>query len=165
MRGGASLRDCSDYGGSLRLAVGDIENREDCNGEQEVRHWAGQDDQEALPDGPMVEAPPTLLRRQCANLAGHADRAHVADKLHVAAERQPADLPACAPFVGPAGDLAAKSNREAFRPNAEDARDEVMAKLVKEDEWAQRRQEGDQDKPDGGLGEHQLASNGVKPQK
>ena len=106
----------------------------------------------------MMEALPRSSGDSCLGLAGHARRAHVADELHIAAERQPADLPAGAPLVGPAGDLAAEADRKALRPDAEPARDEIMAELVDEDERPERRQEGDEDEPDGRLGKHQRAA-------
>jgi hypothetical protein len=41
----------------------------------------------------------------------------------------------------------AESNGKLFRPNAEQARNPIMAQLVKEDERADRKQECDQDEP------------------
>ena len=88
---------------------------------------------------PRPAAP--AIRRGCAG------RVHVAGELDIAAERQPADLPARAALVGPAGDLAAEADREGLRLHAEPAADEIMAELVDEDQRPDDEQEA-QDRPE-----------------
>ena len=83
---------------------------------------------------------------------GVAGRVHVALELDVAAERQPADLPARAAPVGPAEHLAAEADREGLRLHAEPAADEIMAELVDEDERPDDEQEGqDREQRNSGL--------------
>src|SRR5687767_14271572 len=86
---------------------------------------------------------------------GRARGIHVADKADIAAQRQPADLPARASAVGPPCDLAPEADREGLRADAEPAADEVMAELVEEDERPDRADERDQDEPQRRLLEHQ----------
>ena len=114
------------------------EGGEDHDREQEIGHRAGQDDEEALPHRPQLEGPVAQFRRDMVEVAGIARRAHVADELHIAAERQPGDLPARALAVGPAEQLAAEADREDLRRDAEQAGDEIMAELVEEDERPER---------------------------
>ena len=74
------------------------------------------DDDRALPHRLGLEGPRALVGRQRQPVGvGHARRVHVAGELDIAAERQPAELPARAALVGPAGDLAARS-RSRRRP-------------------------------------------------
>ena len=56
------------------------------------------------------------LRECCRASAGVLAGAHVADELHVAAERQPADLPARPLLVGPAERVRARSRSRKSRP-------------------------------------------------
>ena len=65
---------------------------------------------------PRSSAAASAIRRRLAR------RVHVADEPDIAAERQPADLPARAALVGPAGDLAAEADREGLGPDPEPAR-------------------------------------------
>ena len=88
-------------------------------------------------------------------VAGLARRAHVADELHIAAERQPADLPPRSLPVGPADDLAAEADRKGLRRDPEKSCDEIMAKLVEEDERPKRADESDEDQPERRLRKHQ----------
>ena len=116
------------------------ERREDEDREQEIGGWSGKDDEEALPDRPDLESPVAqLLGGMSLEVAGIARRGHVADELDIAAERQPADFPARALLVGPAEHFAPEADREGLGRNPEPARDEIMAKLVEEDERARAR--------------------------
>ena len=72
-----------------------------------------------------------------------ARRVHVAGELDIAAERQPADLPARAAPVGPAGDLAAEADREDVGLHPEQAAGEIMAELVDEDQRPDHEQEAE----------------------
>src|ERR671913_2329934 len=133
------------------------EDGEDRDRQQEVGNRAGKYDKEPLPHGFVVEAPLALLRRQLGQVARRARRMLVADELHVAAERQPADLPSRAALVGPSGDLAAEPDREGLGANAEPARDEVMSHLVNEHERPQRANKRYEDKPDWRVGKKKAA--------
>src|SRR5207253_4566655 len=96
---------------------------------------AGQHDQETLPDLLRLEGPVALLGRQAQPVVGwRRGRVHVAGELDVAAERQPADLPARPPFVGPAENLPAEADREGVGFHPEPAADEIMAELMDEDQ-------------------------------
>ena len=92
-----------------------------------------------------------MLSSSAGLLAGR----HVADELHVAAEREPGDFPARALLIGPAEQLAAEADREHLGRNLEQTRDEIMAELVKEHERPQRADEGDQGQPERRLRKHQ----------
>ena len=126
------------------------EGRKDEDGEQEVRHRPGQHDQEALPHRPELECPLAELGRNLLFGRGNACRVHVADELHIAAERQPSDLPAGAEPVGPAENLVSETDREHFGADVEPARDKIVAELVEEDERADHAHEREQDEPERG---------------
>ena len=95
-----------------------------------------------------------VRRESSSRSAGSLAGRHVADEFHIAAKRQPADLPPRALPVGPADDLAAEADREGLRRDAEQPRDQIMAKLVEEDERAERANEGHQHEPQGWIGQH-----------
>ena len=94
-----------------------------------------------------MEGPRTIGLAQNCLVGGLAGQVHVPDEADVTAKRQPADLPASASPIGPAGDLPPETDGENVGPNPEPARDEVMAKLVEEHERADRQDEGDDDEP------------------
>ena len=114
----------------------------------------GEDDQEALPHRPHLEGSVAEVGGNGVELGGLARRRHVADELHIAAERQPADLPPRALPVGPAGKLLPEADREGLGRNAEQPGDQIMAELVEEDERPQRADERDQDQPERRVGQH-----------
>ena len=87
------------------------------------------------------------VERQIDSFAGLAHRIHIADELHIAAERQPADLPSGAAPVCPAGDLPSEADRKFLGADPEQPRDPIMAELVKQHERADRAQEGDDNEP------------------
>ena len=70
-----------------------------------------------------------------------ARRGHVADELHIAAERQPGDLPPRALPVGPADQLAAEADREGLRRESRTAarRDSGQARGRRRAARARRR--------------------------
>src|SRR6185436_15849730 len=78
-------------------------------------------------------------------------RVHVAGELDIAAERQPADLPARAAPVGPAGDLVAEADRKGVRLHPEPAPGEIVAELVDEDQRADDEQECQDRERDAGI--------------
>jgi undecaprenyl diphosphate synthase len=84
----------------------------------------------------------------------YGSRAEIAGAARKLAEREPCDLPARALFVGPAQDLASETDGEDFRRYPKEARDEIVAKLVEEDQWTKRANERNQDKPEGRLVQH-----------
>src|SRR5215213_5562466 len=69
---------------------------------------------------------------------GIARRTHVAHEPDVTAKRKPTDLPARPLPVGPADDLAPEPYREHFGRDLEHPRNEIVAELVEENEWAKR---------------------------
>ena len=74
----------------------------------------------------------------CVGLAG---RVHIAGEFDIAAQRQPADAPARAALVAPAGDLVPEADREGLGFDAAPAADEIMPELVNEHERADDEQE------------------------
>ena len=134
------------------------EGRENQDREQEIRYWSGEHDEESLPDRPEPGRRDRADARYAVDIAGIARRAHVADELHIAAERKPGDFPARSLAIGPAEDLVAEADRKGFRRDLEQARDEIVAELVKEDERAERANEREQDQPKGGLGSMSMSS-------
>src|SRR6185312_11168410 len=84
---------------------------------------------------------------------------HVARELDIAAERQRRELPARAPPVGEAGDLAAEADRERIRLDPEQPPDEVVAEFVDDHQRPEDQQESDKPHPDrGGLKQGQMRS-------
>src|SRR4029079_1007028 len=134
------------------------EGGENDDRQQKIRGWPGQHDEEALPDWAQGEGTITVLGRDRVLVDRAAYRAHVADEAHVTAQRQPADFPARALLVGPAGDFMAESDREGLGRTAQPARQQIVAELMKEDERAERTDECDQDKPQWRLRQHQCHS-------
>src|SRR5205814_2292578 len=100
------------------------------------------------PDRAQLKGTVAQFGRNALEIGGVACRTHVADELHVAAEREPGDLPARALLVGPAEQLAAETDREDLGRDTEQARDEIVAEFVEEDERAQSAYERDQDQPE-----------------
>ena len=73
----------------------------------------------------------------------HAGGVRVALELHVAAERQPADLPARAVPVGDACDFPTEADREGMDLHAVPSCHQEMSELVNEDEDGQDEEEGE----------------------
>ena len=73
-------------------------------------------------------------------LVRHAGGILVAEKLHVAAERNGGDLPAGAVAIGEAEQLRAETDGKDQHPHAAPARDQEMAELVEEHDDAQDEQ-------------------------
>src|SRR5689334_4287211 len=94
------------------------------------------------------------VRRNALELRRIAGESHVSDEFHVAAERQPSELPAGPLPVRPACKLAAKADRESLGRNAEQTGHEIVAEFVKKDERAKRADERDQHEPEWWLGKH-----------
>src|SRR5690606_7139489 len=88
------------------------------------------------------EREPGIVRRR--------GRVHVAGELHIAAERQPADLPAGAAPIGPADHLAAEADREGLGLHPEPAADEIVAIFVDEDQRPDDQQEGEDGEKEAG---------------
>src|SRR6185437_211215 len=134
------------------------EREESCeNGdrEDEIGQGTGQHNQKSLPYRAKLECFVAKLRWDLLEIRGIARGAHVADELHVAAERQPGDLPAGPLLVCPTSELMAEADRKGFRRDAEQTGHEVMAELVEEDERPERADEGDEHEPERRLREHQ----------
>src|SRR5947209_2629432 len=106
--------------------------------EHEVRHWSGEDNQKALPDRAQLERPLTQMLRDGFKVDRLARRGHVADEFHVPAERQPRHFPARTLAIRPADDFAPEADRESLGRNPEEARDQIMAQLMKENERPQQ---------------------------
>jgi hypothetical protein len=76
-------------------------------------------------------------------LNGKATAVGIAQEFHVAAERDPADLPfGAAVLARPGGDGAAESDGEGLDPDIEQARDAVVTELMEEDHGGDEQQEG-----------------------
>ena len=73
-------------------------------------------------------------------LVGHARGIVVAEKLHIAAERDGRKLPAGAMAIVEADDFGTETHRKSEHPHAAPARDEEMAELVEEDDNGQAEQ-------------------------
>src|SRR6185437_16984099 len=110
---------------------------EDQDRKQEIGRGTCQHHQKSLPDGSNLESAITQLLRDVFQIIGIARRSHVADELHVAAERQPRNPPPSALPVGPAENLPPESDREGLGRNPEHARDQIVAELVEKDERSQ----------------------------
>src|SRR3982751_5350762 len=138
----------------MRLA----DNREERSEYEDRKHkigdGAGKHHQEPLPHRAELECMLAQIFRDAVELGGIARRGHVADELDVAPERDPRELPTGALPIGPAGKLTTKANRKCLRPNAEQARDQIMAKFMEKDERSKRANERDQHEPKWGLGKH-----------
>ncbi len=74
-------------------------------------------------------------------LVGHARRIVVAEEFHIAAERNRRDLPAGAVAVVEADDFGAKTDRERQYLDTAQAGHQKMAKLMKEHDNRQNKQE------------------------
>src|SRR5206468_1317105 len=102
------------------------EQRKECSEnqdrEQEIGGGTGENDQEPLPHRPNLERAVAKLSRNGLKLSRIARRRHVADKLDVAAERQPPDFPARSLAIGPADQLVAEADRKGLGRNAEQPR-------------------------------------------
>src|SRR4029079_14366465 len=85
----------------------------------------------------------------------------VADEPDVATQRAPAHFPTCTTLVGPARDLVPKSDREDLGADPQPASDQVMAKLMDDDERSERADERDQDQPDWRLQQHQAQRSSI----
>src|SRR5690606_6368664 len=88
-------------------AVGSEHHRQHGNRQDEIEGGTGEDGQRALPDRLKVERDLALGRGEMLEflVVGLADDAHVADELHVAAERYGRELPARAAPVVEADEL------------------------------------------------------------
>src|SRR4030095_15048380 len=98
------------------------ECREDRDCQQKIGNRPGQDDQKSLPPGPELERSFPYAWWRGLDLTRLAGGIHVADKLYIAAQRQPPRLPAGIPLVGPAGNFAPETDRELFGADAKQAR-------------------------------------------
>src|SRR5260221_14395506 len=74
-------------------------------------------------------------------LVGHARRVFVAEKFYVPAKRNRGNLPACAITVIEARDLGAKTDRKYENPDATNAGHQKVAKLMKENDNGEHKQE------------------------
>src|SRR6266496_673947 len=134
----ARLRDGSGIRGAdnrLRLLHAAYEKRPvEHDGEQKIRRRARSDDRDAPPDALAVECPVHLFGR---------DRPFVlVEHFHVAAQRQRGDHPlGLVPAASDPPQRPAEADREAQYLHPEQARDQIVAELVKHDQHAQRDDE------------------------
>ena len=122
--------------------------------EQEIGRRTGEHDEKSLPHRAELKRAVAIFGRNGAFIDRRARRRHVADEFHIAAKRHPADFPPSPLFVGPAHNLVAETDREGFRWNLEQARDEIVAEFVEEDERPERADERDDHKPERRIGQH-----------
>ena len=127
-----------------RRETGEDQDREQKVGDRPRRH-----DQRALPHRLRGKGVRPLVGGQRLPFGvGLADRVAVARELDIAAERQPADLPLGAAFVGPAEDLAPETDREGVGLHPAPAADDIMPIFVHEDERPEDEQETDEIEPE-----------------
>ncbi len=101
-----------------------------------------------------VESPLLLRHRRHALEVGRARRMGVAVELDVTANRKGGEPPAGAVAIDPGEDFRAKTQRKGVDLDPAPASDEVMAKLVNEDDQADYEDEGQDIPPhpnDGGV--------------
>ena len=115
-----------------RNVEGHEERRKDQDCEQEIGCRSSKNDQEALPHGPQLECLVAQMLRDAVELGRVARRGHVADELHIAAKRQPGDLPASPLTVGTAKDFVPEADRKCLGRDLEETRDEIVTELVRE---------------------------------
>jgi len=151
-------------GGGARLDLGDPRRHdadaetgeqqgEDGDGQNEIGHRPGRDDQRPLPDrfeieivalGPgPVFGDDFLAQRLNSGLVGHGGTIQVAGEFHIATQGQPGQPPLDPVAIRPAEQGPAKADREAVDLHLEGARDEEMAQLVNGDDNGQHQQERD----------------------
>ena len=134
-------------GGGDALAENAEDSGENDDGEQEIGNRAGRHDGRALGERLALEASLALLLGQLLERPAAAAGARdvlVVDELHVAAERDPRDLPPRAVPVGEADDLGPEADREGLDAHPAPARHEEMAELVDEHHDGQDEEEGKQ---------------------
>ena len=144
--GGAVGDDLAQFGRGELLAVRSEKRGEHDDGENEVGDRPGSGDQGTPPHGFVVEGDGRFGRgHRPLGAVGQAHDIAVAEHLHIAAERQSAELPARAAPVGQAEQLRPEPDGEDVDANAAPAGDEEMAELVDEHEHGDEQQEAHQE--------------------
>ena len=124
------------------LAEQRIERRKNNNGENEIGDRACGNDNGALPKRLEKQRVAARIVRQFFQFfsIGRAGFVFVTEKLHIAAERQPADFPLRAVLVMPTGNGAPETNREYLNAHATATGSIKMAEFVKEHDNGQNKQ-------------------------
>jgi hypothetical protein len=136
---------CVDPGRGGLAAVKREDEGENHDRQDEIGDRAGDHDGGSTADRLVVEALAALLRVHAfdGGLIGDARRVLVAEKLHIAAQRNGRDLPAGAVTVGEAGEFRSETHRKSEHPHAAPAGDQEVAELMEEDDDAESEQKGD----------------------
>src|SRR5262249_27206545 len=124
----------------------DHEDRgEDRYGQKEVCQRSGDNDGRPFPHRLEMETQRAIagIHRLQACRVGRAAGVLVAKELHIAAEWNGGDLPACAVAIIESGKLWTKADRKGQDPNAAQPGDQEMAELMKEDDQAEDEQKRD----------------------
>jgi hypothetical protein len=145
LRGAGGLHGIDTGAGGLSA-----ENRknggENDNGQNEISDRPRRDDGGARANRLVDKADGFFLlgHRGRGLLVGHARRILVAEEFHIAAERDRGNFPARAVTVVKADDFGAKTDRKGQNSDAAQSGHQKMAKLMKEHDNCQNKQEGDQ---------------------
>ena len=135
-RGGRARLDRADARRLLGAAEDDEQGGEDRHGEDEVGERACRHDRGAIGERLAGEGQRPLLRRhrRQAVVIGRARRVGVAVKFDVAADRNGGETPARAALVNSCVEFRTESQRKRVYLHPTPTRDQVMAKLVEEDD-------------------------------
>jgi len=145
LRGACRLHRIDAGAGGL-LADGHEDAGENGDRQDEIRDRAGRHHGGTRADRLVDKANRSLglVHGGRGRMIGHARRIVVAEEFHIATERNRGDFPARSVTVIKADDFGTKTNRESEYPDTAPAGHQEMAKLMKENDNCQHKQERNQ---------------------
>ncbi len=149
---GAALFDDARNRRRTAFAMDEGEGRDDQYGEKEIDRRPCRNDGRALPQWLGGEAFSAIAGRHFQpGRVGHAGRVHIPLETHIAAQGQRRDAPAGAAPVHPGEEFGTEADREGLRLHSEPAADQIMAKLMDEDQRSDDRHKGQHCQQEAGI--------------